>query len=278
MASTTEISPEELMALVGTAGCPPIFDVRREEAFRRAELTIPAARWRDHRAAASWAEELPAGGRAVVHCMHGEQVSRTAASLLTQSGRRARVLAGGFDAYVAAGGPTIRRTEWVDPAAARPSRWVTRERPKIDRIACPWLISRFVDPAAEIHFVAAEWVREAAEELGGIPFDIPDVAFSHVGERCSFDTFLDLFGLEAPGLCELAIIVRGADTDRHELSPQAPGLLAVSLGLSLAYDDDLQQLEAGMVLYDALYAWCRSGRGERHDWQPDAMRRQAAHA
>ena len=278
MTAMTEISPEELIALVGTAKCPPVFDVRREEAFRSAETMVPAAHWRDHRAAAHWAEEVPAGGEAIVYCAHGHQVSQAAASLLHQAGRRARVLAGGFDGYVAAGGPTMRRTDWLDPAAAAPSRWVTRNRPKIDRIACPWLIRRFVDPTAEIHFVAHGWVREAAEELGGIPFDIPDVAFSHVGETCSFDTFLDLFALEAPGLRELAVIVRGADTDRHELSPQAPGLLAVSLGLSLAYDDDLQQLEAGMILYDALHAWCRSGRGERHDWQPDAMRRQAAHA
>lgn len=271
------ISPQELIESVGTARCPPIFDVRREDAFRDAEMLIPAARWRDHRSAASWADAVPPAGEAIVYCRHGEQVSETAASLLRQSGRRARVLAGGFDAYVAAGGPTVRRTEWLDPAGP-PSRWVTRGRPKIDRIACPWLIRRFVDPAAEIHFVAHGWVKEAAEELGGIPFDIPDVAFSHVGETCSFDTFLDLFGLEAPGLRELAVIVRGADTDRHQLSPQAPGLLAVSLGLSLAYEDDLEQLEAGMILYDALYAWCRSGRGERHDWQPEKMRKATAKA
>jgi rhodanese-related sulfurtransferase len=277
MAATTGITPEELIELVGTAQCPPLFDVRREEAFRRADTLVPAARWRDHRAAASWAEEVPPAGEAIVYCLHGEQVSQAAASLLRLSGRRARVLAGGFEGYLAAGGPTLRRTEWLDPAGA-PSRWVTRDRPKIDRIACPWLIRRFVDPRAEIHFVAHAWVREAAEELQAIPFDIPDVAFSHVGETCSFDTFLDLFGLDVPGLRDLAVIVRGADTDRHRLSPQAPGLLAVSLGLSLAYDDDLEQLEAGMILYDALYAWCRSGSGERHDWQPDAMRRQAAQA
>lgn len=278
MATMTQISPEELIELVGTAHCPAIFDVRREEAFRRAETTIPAARWRDHRAAADWAEELPPGGEAVVFCVHGQQVSQSAASLLRHSGRRARVLTGGLEAYAAAGGPTTRRTDWLDPAAGRPSRWVTRDRTKIDRIACPWLIRRFIDPRAEIHFVAHGWVREAAEELGGIPFDIPDVAFSHVGETCSFDTFLDLFALQAPGLRELAIIVRGADTDRHDISPQAPGLLAVSLGLSLAYDDDLAQLEAGMIVYDAFYAWCRSGRGERHDWQPEKMRKGAAEA
>jgi rhodanese-related sulfurtransferase len=275
MSATTQISPEELIELVGSADCPAIFDVRRDDVFRRAETMMPAARWREHRAAADWAEEISPGGEAVVYGLDGHQASETAATLLRRKGRRVRVLAGGFDNYVSAGGPTVRRTDWINPAGP-PSRWVTRNRPKIDRIACPWLIRRFVDPRAEIHFVAHSWVKEAAEELGGIPFDIPDVAFSHVGEKCSFDTFLDLFGLEASGLRDLALVVRGADTDRHELSPQAAGLLAVSLGLSLTYEDDLHQLEAGMILYDALYAWCRFGRGESHDWRPETMRRQGA--
>ncbi len=269
--SANKISAEALVGLVGTASCPPIVDVRRDEAFRKAETTIPAAVWRDHRRAAEWAGALGAS-EPVVYCAHGHNVSEMAAALLRQAGVKARVLAGGFEAYAAACGPTIRKTAWHDPAGARPSRWVTRARPKIDRIACPWLIRRFVDRAAEIHFVAAEWVRDVAEEMGAIPFDVPDVEFSHVGEKCSFDTFLDRFGLEAPGLRELAVIVRGADTDRHELSPQAPGLLAISLGLSIACSDDHAQLDAGMPLYDGLYAWCREGRGETHDWDPERMR------
>jgi hypothetical protein len=195
-------------------------------------------------------------------------VSEFAAALLRQSGVRARILAGGFAAYAAAGGTTIRRTDWHDPTQRRPSRWVTRARPKIDRIACPWLIRRFIDRHAEIHYVAAEWVRDVAAEMGAIPFDVPDVEFGHVGERCSFDAFLDRFGLDAPGLRHLAVIVRAADTDRQDLSPQAPGLHAVSLGLSIAYGDDHAQLKAGMVVYDGLYAWCRQGRGETHDWYP----------
>jgi rhodanese-related sulfurtransferase len=269
--ANTTISAEELGFLVGTRACPPIVDVRREEVFRQADTLIASAVWRDHRLAADWASEF-ASEAPVVYCAHGHNVSELAATLLRQKGVAARILAGGIAAYVEAGAPTVRKTSWYDPASGRPSRWVTRERPKIDRIACPWLIRRFIDRNAEIHYVAAAWVRDVAEEMQALPFDVPDVEFSHVGELCSFDTFLDRFGLTAPGLAELAVIVRGADTDRHELSPQAPGLLAVSLGLSLAYGDDREQLEAGMALYDGLYAWCRSGRGETHDWNPERMR------
>jgi rhodanese-related sulfurtransferase len=274
-ASHLTISADELASLVGTPACPPIVDVRREAVFREAEAMVASAVWRDHLLAPEWAARY-VGRAPIVYCAHGHNVSEIAAALLRNAGVPARILAGGFEAFRAAGGPTIRRTEWHDPAAARPSSWVTRSRPKIDRIACPWLIRRFIDPAADIHFVAAEWVKDVAAEMGAIPFDIADVEFSHVGELCSFDTFLARFGLDAPGLAELAVIVRAADTDRHHLSPQAPGLLAISLGLSLACPDDHEQLQAGMAVYDGLYAWCRSGRGETHDWQPERMRAGAA--
>ena len=268
--SHLKISAAELVPLIGGNACPPLIDVRREPLFRQSETLVPTALWREHLRAREWARDY-ADAAPVVFCAHGYNVSELAAALLRQEGIEARILEGGMEAYVAAGGPTVRRTEWHDPAAA-PSRWVTRARPKIDRIACPWLIRRFIDRNAEIHYAAAEWVRDVAGEMGAIPFDVPDVEFSHVGEMCSFDTFLDRFGLEAAGLRELALIVRAADTDRHALSPQAPGLLAVSLGLSLAFADDHEQLEAGMSVYDALYLWCRSGRGETHDWRPELMR------
>jgi hypothetical protein len=150
-------------------------------------------------------------------------------------------------------------------AHGAPSRWVTRERPKIDRIACPWLVRRFVDPAAAFLYVAADRVTETARSEGAVPYDVPGVRFSHRGERCSFDAFLDEFGLADEPLSSLALIVRGADTARLDLSPQAPGLLAVSLGLSAMHRDDLAMLEAGMIVYDALYAWCRDARREGHD-------------
>ncbi len=147
-------------------------------------------------------------------------------------------------------------------------KWVTRERPKIDRVACPWLIARFVDPKAEFFYVPAGGVLAAAAEQGAIPYDIPNVELSHRGELCSFDAFLAKYDLTDPALKQLAVIVRGADTNRLDLAPQAAGLLAVSLGLSHNFADDHAMLAQGMVLYDALYAWCRSCQGETHDWRP----------
>jgi hypothetical protein len=149
-------------------------------------------------------------------------------------------------------------------------KWVTRERPKIDRIACPWLITRFIDPAAEFLYVPANEVLKAASARDAIPYDVPNVEFSHVGELCSFDAFLAKYGLTDPALHRLAVIVRGADTNRLDLAPQAAGLLAVSLGLAHTFADDHALLAQGMVLYDALYAWCKSCQGETHDWRPAA--------
>jgi hypothetical protein len=148
--------------------------------------------------------------------------------------------------------------------------WVTRERPKIDRIACPWLIRRFIDPEAELLYVPREAVLTVAEETGAIPYDVPNVELSHVGELCSFDAFLRKYALSDPALDQLAVIVRAADTNRLDLAPQASGLLAVSLGLSANYPDDHAMLAQGLILYDALYAWCRSCQGETHDWRPAA--------
>jgi hypothetical protein len=145
-------------------------------------------------------------------------------------------------------------------------KWITRERPKIDRIACPWLIARFIDKQPEFLFVPTGDVLRVAGETGAIPYDIPGVELSHVGEECSFDTFLKKYGLTDPSLQDLAVIVRGADTDRLDLAPQCAGLLAISLGLSRNFTNDHEMLEHGLVMYDALYAWCRHARGERHSW------------
>ncbi|MBM3502490.1 MAG: chromate resistance protein [Alphaproteobacteria bacterium] len=145
-------------------------------------------------------------------------------------------------------------------------KWVTRERPKIDRIACPWLIARFIDRVPEFLFVPAERVLATARETGAIPFDVPDVAMSHHGSHCSFDAFLAYYNLSDPALHELARIVRGADTGALELTPQSAGLLAVSLGLSTLYRSDYAMLSRGMVIYDALYAWLRQSKGETHTW------------
>ena len=145
-------------------------------------------------------------------------------------------------------------------------KWVTRERPKIDRIACPWLIRRFIDTDAVILFVQASEVNGVAERFSATPFDIEDVFFSHRGERCTFDTMLDEFGLESEPLRRLATIVRAADTARLDIVPEAAGLLAVSLGLSRNFRDDLEQLDAAMGIYDAFYRWCRDASEETHNW------------
>jgi hypothetical protein len=147
-------------------------------------------------------------------------------------------------------------------------KWITRERPKIDRIACPWLIAQFIDKTPEFLFVPAEQVLTVAQESGAIPYDIPGAEMSHEGEFCSFDTFLKKYNLTDPALHQLAVIVRGADTSRFDLAPQAPGLLAISLGLSRVFTDDHEMLRYGMVMYDALYAWCRDCQKETHGWPP----------
>jgi len=150
--------------------------------------------------------------------------------------------------------------------------WVTRERPKIDRIACPWLIRRFIDPEARFLFAPTEHVFAVAAETGATAYDIPGAEpFSHDGELCSFDAFLKEYSIKDSALDALALIVRGADTARLELTPQSPGLLAISLGLSSIYADDHAMLERGMSVYDALYAWCRDCRDQGHDWNPATM-------
>jgi hypothetical protein len=149
-------------------------------------------------------------------------------------------------------------------------RWITRERPKIDRVACPWLIARFIDREPEFLFVPAAEVLTKARELDAVPYDVEGVEMSHVGPLCSFDSFLNKHGLTDRSLHELALIVRGADTDRLELAPQCAGLLAVSLGLSALFKDDHEQLRHGFVIYDALYAWLQHARDEKHDWNPQA--------
>jgi rhodanese-related sulfurtransferase len=264
--SPTSISAETLIQSVGTAAFPIVFDVRRRATYDADDTVLPTAMWRDHRAALDWGRVLDPGRRYVVYCVHGRQMSQSAVTLLRSLGLDARALEGGIDAWSAAGGPTIRKSALPERSEEKPSQWVTRERPKIDRIACPWFIRRFVDRNALIHYVTKDWVAPTAEEIGAIPFDIPDVDFSHVGEACSFDAFIERFGVIDPAMLRLANIVRGADTARLDLAPQASGLLAMSLGLSAIHGSDEIMLERGMTLYDALYGWCRFAAEETHNW------------
>ncbi len=255
------MSPAQLARLLGTPDAPTLIDVRTDEDFAADPRLLPTARRVPHGDMAALAPTL-AGRAAVVVCQRGLKLSEGAAAVLRAEGVRAEGLEGGWLAAVAAGLPTLPAPIVPAPGTA----WVTRHRPKIDRIACPWLIRRFVDPAARFLFVTPSEVLAVAERFGAIPFDIEGVTYSHRGELCSFDALLDDFGLRTQALDRLSAVVRGADTDRHDLAPQAAGLLAISVGLSRQYRDDLQQLDAGIVLYDALYRWARDGFEEGHDW------------
>jgi rhodanese-related sulfurtransferase len=245
---------------------PLVIDVRKEPAFLGASDLIRGALRRDPLRLADWAKTLPPESSVVVYCVHGHEVSQGAASALNAAGIRTRFLEGGIEKWRASGEGLARK-----PAGAS-SRWVTRERPKIDRIACPWLIRRFIDPEAEFLYVPTPQVRSIAQEREAVPYDVPDVEFTHQGELCSFDAFVKYFNLRDPALEELALIVRGADTNRMELAPQSAGLAAVSLGLSINFRNDHDMLAHGMVMYDALYAWCRNGKSEVHTWNPAAYR------
>jgi len=254
-------------ALAGTQP-PLVIDVRRPPAFRAATDMAAGALRRDPGAVAAWGRTLPRAATVVTYCVHGHEVSQNAAKALRDLGIAARYLEGGLEeGWKAAGGEVASKPKEAS------TRWVTRERPKIDRIACPWLVARFVDPEAEFLYVPPKTVLQTAREKGAAPYDVPDVQFSHEGDRCSFDAFLKTYRLTGdPALARLAIIVRGADTGRLDLAPQTAGLLAVSLGLSRNFTDDHEMLKQGLVIYDALYAWCREGQDETHTWNPETYR------
>jgi rhodanese-related sulfurtransferase len=261
MDTVASISIPSLRSLLGTPRAPLVVDVRKPPAFDADPVMIASALRRAHDSVDEWAAALPRGRDVVVYCVHGHEVSQGAAQALAARGV-ARYLEGGIEAWKAAGAPTMRKVQDVGHGEPAATRWVTRERPKIDRVACPWLIRRFLDPLAAFDYVPPERVIDAARETGAVPYDVPGVRFSHRGERCSFDAMLEDFALRDPALDALAVIVRGADTARLDLAPQAAGLLAVSLGLSRVFTDDAAMLEAAMPVYDALYAWCREARDE----------------
>lgn len=254
------ISLQDLYARLGTAAAPVVIDVRRTAAFDKADNLIASAFYRSPDEVQQWRHTLPAGRPIVAYCVHGHEVSQGVTALLRAAGLDAAYLEGGIDAWISGQLPTALKR------GTDAGKWVTREHPKIDRIACPWLISRFLDPNAEFIYVPANRVVAMAKEVGGTPYDIDGVEFTHEGERCSFDTVIRIYGIRDAALDDLAAIVRGADTSRHELSPQCGGLFAISLGLSANFPDDHEMLKHGMVIYDALYTWCRSLQAETHNW------------
>jgi rhodanese-related sulfurtransferase len=260
------IEPKILYSRLGAPDAPLILDVRREGAFLD-DTHVIAASLRPEGDVAAFAASRAAGRPIVVYCVRGHEVSQEAARTLSSAGHDAAYLEGGIEAWRAQGLPTIRRhPEWRVPGG---SRWITRERPKIDRVACPWLIRRFIDPLARFEYVPTPRVFAEAANRDAVPYDIPGAVVTHRGDRCSFDALLEDFDLHDAALDQLAIIVRGADTDRHELAPQCAGLVATSLGLSRRFTKDHEMLEHAMPVYDGLYAWCRAqieGDTERHGW------------
>lgn len=271
MPSPTEISVAQLSRLVGTPDAPLVIDVRIDDDFAADPRLIPASQRRSHFDVQDWAASF-LNGRVVVSCQRGLKLSQGVAAWLRHSGVEAITLEGGFEAWRAAGELLVETAKITGRDQSGASLWVTRARPKVDRIACPWLIRRFVDPDAVFLFVGATEVLAVAEKFVAMPFDVDGAFWSHRGDvsspehTCTFDTMIAEFGLATPALLHLARIVRAADTARPGLALEAQGLLAASLGLSRMYRDDLAQLDAGMVLYDAFYRWCRDATDESHDW------------
>jgi len=265
MPSPTEITVSQLSRLIGTPNAPVLVDICIDEDHNEDPRLIPGSCRHPFRDIAVLVPKLE-GQRVVIICHKGKKLSQGAAAMLRNAGIAAESLEGGRVAWREAGEPLV-------PAAKLPKRnaegrtvWVTRHRPKIDRIACPWLIRRFVDPRALFLFVSPGEVLNVADKFEATPFDVEDVFWSHRGDLCSFDVMIEEFALATEALSRLATIVRGADTNRHDLAPEAAGLLAASLGLSRMYRDDLEQLDAGMLLYDAFYRWARDAVDEGHDW------------
>ena len=282
--SSLSISPAQLAERIGRPDAPRLLDVRRRPRFDASDRLLAGARYCDPEAVTQWAANQPPA-EVVVYCVYGHEVGQQAAQALRAAGWNARFLAGGAEGgeggvdapdaiaqWRAAAVPTVRKRPDLGVTGERPSRWITRQRPKIDRVACPWLIRRFIDPDAEFFYVPADEVFREAARLDAVPFDIEGAPISHAWERCSFDALLDAFALDTPALRTLAGIVRAADTDRLGLAPQAAGLLALSLGLSALHaQDDHAMLAAALPMYDALHAWCAEAQGEAHRWVAHAQ-------
>lgn len=262
------ISPEQLSRILGTPRAPRLLDVRSEEDFATDPRLLPGAIRVDDQALAALAPQL-GGQPSITVCQAGHRRSQGTAAWLRAEGCASEYLEDGFEAWRSAGLPLVNPAKLPARDAQGRTVWVTRSRPKIDRIACPWLIRRFVDPRAIILFVAPVEVEGVAERYDASPFDIEGVFWSHREDLCTFDVMLAEFGLSIPALDRLATIVRGADTARLDLAPESAGLIAASLGLSRMYADDLEQLEAGMLLYDAFYRWARDATDESHNWPPN---------
>lgn len=265
MPSPTEITVNQLARLIGTPDAPTIIDVRIDEDFDLDPQIIPTATRCSHLKIAELAPKLQ-NKKVIVYCQKGKKISQGAMAILRSMGVSAESVEGGHFGWRDADQTLIQNDKIPSKNSNQQSVWVTKHRPKIDRIACPWLIRRFIDPQAQFLFVTPSEVSGVAEKFNATPFDVEDVFWSHRGELCTFDVMLEEFEIQSPAMLKLAEVVRGADTNRHDLAPESAGLLAASLGLSRMYRDDNEQLDAGMLLYDSFYRWARDASNESHDW------------
>ena len=268
MAAPNEITVPQLLRLIGTPAAPAIVDVCTREDHGADPFLIPGSFRHCHTDIERLLRRLDARSCVIV-CQKGKKLSQGLVAWLRSEGIDAQYLQGGMYGWRDhKDTPRIPTAAIPDPVGGS-TLWVTRHRPKIDRVACPWLIRRFVDPNARFLFVSQSEVVAVADRFDATPFDILDTFWSHRGSLCTFDTMLDEFGLRTEALDRLSKVVRGADTNAHDLAPEAAGLLALSVGLSRQYRDDQTQLEAGIQMYDALYRWARDGVNEGHDWPAD---------
>ena len=267
MPSPTEITVAQLARIIGTPEAPTIIDVRIDDDFSEDPQLLPTAKRHPFTDIASLAPSL-INNTVIIYCQKGKKISQGAVAILREMNINAESLEGGHFGWRDAGQPLITASKIPLDNTQNRTVWVTKQRPKIDRIACPWLIRRFIDPDAQFLFVAPSEVLDVADKYNATPFDVDDTFWGHRGDRCTFDTMLEEFSLETDTLLHLANIVRGADTNHHELAPESAGLLAASLGLSRMYRDDNSQLNAGMLLYDAFYRWARDASSEKHDSLP----------
>lgn len=263
MPSPSEITVPQLSRLIGLPGAPAIIDVRTEEEFQADPRLIPTACRHDFLESGNWAMQY-AGQSAIVYCRNGLTLSQGVAASLRNEGIHAQSLEGGYAAWLQSSNPLVRANKLPVRNASGRTVWVTRARPKIVRIACPWLIRRFLDPAAVFMFVAPSEVQAVAKRFNATPFDADNAVWNDRGDKCTFDVMIEELGLDTDVLLRLARIIRGADTGRLDLTLQSAGLLAASLGYSRMYRDDLAQLDAAMALYDAFYRWCRDANEETH--------------
>ena len=261
----------DLSRVIGTPNAPLIVDVRKTEDFIASDYFIPGAiRW-NYDAGDAAPVEINDVTSAVAYCVKGLHIGITGAEKLRSTNRAATFLEGGLRQWMATDAPRVKKRPDFAVTGESVSRWVTRARPKIDRIACPWLVRRFIDPRAEFFYVPTSEVFAFAKANNAVAYDIPGAPIEHAGPLCSFDHFLRAFELTSPALERMASIVRGADTDALNLAPQSAGLLAISLGFSKNIADDHAMLNAMMPVYDALYRWVLDAvefSDEKHNWKP----------